>query len=109
MDRFSERPLATSLRERDAYASRLLDVDTQVKRIVAELTAKGFKSPYLRNYVVARINPVRFHKAKKGDTRPAMPIAEALTRMAAASKKFDAKSVSNSDIAWVAVGASASE
>ena len=109
VDRFSERPLATSLREREAFAARLLEVDTQVKRIVAELTAKGFKSPYLRNYVVARINPVRFHKAKKGDTKPAMPIAEALTRMAAAAKKFDAKSVSNSDIAWVAVGASASE
>src|SRR4051794_11617885 len=109
VDRFSERALSTSLREREGYASRLLDVDTQVKRIVAELTAKGFKSPYLRNYVVARINPVRFHKAKKGDTKPAMPIAEALTRMAAAAKKFDAKSVSNSDIAWVAVGASASE
>ena len=68
-------------------------------------TAKGFKSPYLRNYVVARINPVRFHKAKKGDTKPPMPIAQALTRMAAAAKKFDVKSVSNSDIAWVAVGA----
>jgi len=108
VDRFSERPLTTSLRERDGYASRLLDIDTQVKRIVAELTAKGFKSPYLRNYVVARINPVRFHKAKKGDTKPPMPIAEALTRMAASAKKFDAKSVSNSDIAWVAVGASAS-
>jgi ParB family chromosome partitioning protein len=109
VDRFSERPLATSLRERDAYAARLLDVDTQVRRIVAELTAKGFKSPYLRNYVVARINPVRFHKARKGDTKPPMPMAEALTRMAAAAKKFDAKTVSNSDIAWVAVGASASE
>ena len=71
-----------------ADAARLLEVDTQVKRIVAELTAKGFKSPYLRNYVVARINPVRFHKAKKGDTKPPMPIAEALTRMAAAAKKF---------------------
>ena len=109
MDRFSERPLATSLREREAFAARLLEVDAQVKRIIAELTAKGFKSPYLRNYVVARINPVRFHKAKKGDNKPPMPIAEALTRMAASAKKFDAKSVSNSDIAWVAVGASASE
>ncbi len=109
VDRFSERPLATSLREREAFAARLLEVDTQVKRIVADLAAKGFKSPYLRNYVVARINPVRFHKAKKGDTKPAMPIAEALTRMTAAVRKFDAKSVSNSDIAWVAVGASSSE
>ena len=109
VDRFSERPLTTSLREREAFAARLLEVDTQVKRIIADLTAKGFKSPYLRNYVVARINPVRFHKAKKGETKPAMPIAEALTRMTAAVKKFDAKSVSNSDIAWVAVGASSSE
>jgi len=55
--------------------------------------------------VVARINPVRFHKAKKGDTRAAMPIAQALTRMAAAAKKFNLESVSGSDLAWVAVGA----
>ena len=38
--------------------------------MVAALQARGFKSPYLRNYVVARINPVRFHKAKKGDDAP---------------------------------------
>ena len=37
-------------------------LQTQVKRIVAELQARGFKSPYLRGYVVARINPVRFHR-----------------------------------------------
>lgn len=109
VDRFSDRPLATSLRERDALAARLLEIDAHVKRIIADLTARGFKSPYLRNYVVARINPVRFHKAKKGDIRPPMPIAQALTRMAAAAKKFDVKSVSNAEIAWVAVGASSSE
>ena len=34
-----------------------------------------------------------------------MPIAQALTRMAAAAKNFNVDSVSNSDIAWVAVGA----
>jgi ParB family chromosome partitioning protein len=55
--------------------------------------------------VVARINPVRFHKAKKGDARAAMPVAQALTRMAAAAKKFNVESVSGSDLAWVAVGA----
>jgi ParB family chromosome partitioning protein len=109
VDRFSDRPLATSLREREAFASRLLDIDAQVKRIAASLQAKGFKSPYLRNYIVARINPVRFHKQKKGDTKPAMPIAQALTRMTAAAKNFKTDSVSNSDIAWVAVGASSQE
>ena len=109
VDRFSERALTASLREREDYASRLLEIDAQVKRVIADLTKKGFKSPYLRNYVVARVNPVRFHKVKKGDTKPPMPMAQALTRMAVASKKFDAGSVSNSDIAWVAVGAGSSE
>jgi len=107
VDRFADRPLVTTLRERDDYASRLLEIDAEAKRIVAELTKRGFKSPYLRNYVVARINPVRFHKAKKGDTKPPMPIAQALTRMAAAAKKFNLASVSNSEIAWVSVGAGA--
>jgi len=106
VDRFSERPLATSLRDRAAFAARLQEIDTQVKRIIGALQARGFKSPYLRNYVVARINPVRFHKPKKGDTQPPMPIAQALTRMAAAAKKFNVESVSNADLAWVAVGAS---
>jgi ParB family chromosome partitioning protein len=109
VDRFSDRTLAVSLRERQDSASRLIEIDTQVKRLIATLQAKGFKSPYLRNYVVARINPVRFHKAKKGDTKPPMPLAQALTRMAAAAKGFKLESVSNSDLAWVAVGAGGSE
>jgi ParB family chromosome partitioning protein len=109
VDRFSERPLASSLREREDHAARLLEIDAQVKRIIASLQQRGFKSPYLRNYVVARINPVRFHKAKKGDTRPPMPLAQALTRMTAAARGFKLDSVSNADLAWVAVGAGAQE
>jgi ParB family transcriptional regulator, chromosome partitioning protein len=109
VDRFSERTLAASLREREGFASRLLDIDGQTKRIIATLQTRGFKSPYLRNYVVARINPVRFHKAKKGDTKPPMPLAQALTRMAAAVKNFKVASVSNADLAWVAVGAGAAD
>jgi len=109
VDRFSERTLAASLREREGFASRLVDIDAQTKRIIATLKTRGFKSPYLRNYVVARINPVRFHKSKKGDTKPPMPLAQALTRMAAAVKNFKVDSVSNADLAWVAVGAGATE
>ena len=109
VDRFSERTLAASLREREGFASRLLDIDAQAKRIIAMLQSRGFKSPYLRNYVVARINPVRFHKSKKGDAKPPMPLAQALTRMAAAVKSFKVDSVSNADLAWVAVGAQSSE
>jgi ParB family transcriptional regulator, chromosome partitioning protein len=105
VDRFSDRTLLASLREREDYAARLSEIDTRVKKIIADLQARGFRSPYLRNYVVARINPVRFHKAKKGDAAPPMPIGQALTRMAAAARSFNPGSVSNSDLAWVAVGA----
>jgi ParB family chromosome partitioning protein len=109
VDRFSERILGASLREREGFASRLLEIDEQTKRIIEILQKRGFKSPYLRNYVVARINPVRFHKVKKGDDRPPMPLAQALTRMAATARKFNIDSVSNSDLAWVAVGAGGQE
>ena len=109
VDRFSERSLAVSLRERENAAARLRDIDVQVTRLIKALQTRGFKSPYLRNYVVARINPVRFHKLKKTDTAPPMPLAAALTRMAAAAKAFRIESVSNADLAWVAVGAAAAE
>jgi ParB family transcriptional regulator, chromosome partitioning protein len=109
VDRFSERGLAVSLRAREDHAARLQEIDARVKTLVAALQARGFKSPYLRNYVVARINPVRFHKAKKGVTAPPMPLAQALTRMAAAARSFNLSAVSNSDLAWVAVGAGSAE
>ena len=109
VDRFSERTLAASLAQREDYAARLAQIDARVKGIIAALQARGFKSPYLRNYVVARINPVRFHKVKKGDTAPPMALGPALTRMAASARGFNVGSVSNSDLAWVAVGAGSGE
>jgi ParB family transcriptional regulator, chromosome partitioning protein len=109
LDRFGDRPLATSLRQREDHAARLIEIDVRVKSIISALQARGFRSPYLRNYVVARINPVRFHKAKKGDGAPPMPLGSAITRMAAAARTFNLGSVSNSDLAWVAVGAGTGE
>jgi len=102
VDRYSDRTLPASLRMREDYAARVEEIDAAVGHIVADLQERGFKSPYLRNYVVARINPVRLHRAKKGEVAPPMPIAQALTRMAAAAKKFDLASVSARDLALVA-------
>jgi ParB family chromosome partitioning protein len=109
VDRLTTKALPVALRERAAYASRLQEIDNEVKRIVAELQARGMKSPYLRSYVVARINPVRFHKMKAGDKKPVMPIAQALLRMVAAAKKFDLGKVNMSDLAFVAAGAESAE
>ncbi len=102
VDRFAARPLAKTLAERAGFAARLLEIDAQVKRIVKGLEGRGFRSPYLRNYVVARINPVRFHKAAKGDAGPPMALGAALTRMAAAARRFDLASVRGSELALVA-------
>jgi ParB family chromosome partitioning protein len=109
VDRFSEKTLAVSLRDRADLAARLQEIDTRVKRIVTELQKRGMKSPYLRNYVVARINPVRFHRLKPGDRKPPMPILQALTRMAAGARGFDLAKVSLSDLAFVAAGAESAE
>ena len=109
VERFSDRPLARSLREREDYAARLLDIDAQVKRIVAGLQGRGFRSPYLRNYVVARINPVRWLKPRSAGAAPLMPMGQALTRMTAAARGFKLESVSHRDLAWIAVGAAAEE
>ena len=106
VDRFSAKPLPASLREREGLAARLLAVDDRVKEIVADLQKRGFRSPYLRSYVVARINPVRFHRAKKGETKPPMTLAAGLTRMAAGARGFDAASVRERDLALVAAVAS---
>lgn len=109
VDRFGDRTLPVSLRQREDYAARVESIDAQVKKIVEGLQKRGFKSPYLRTYVVARINPVRFHRAKKGETAPPMPLAEALTRMAASAKKFDLDSVRSGDLALVAAVSSAED
>jgi len=102
VDRFADKTLPAALRDREGFAARLLEIDGRVKEIVAELQKRGFQSPYLRTLVVARINPVRFVKQKRGETAPAMPIGAALTRMAASARKFDPTSVRERDLALVA-------
>jgi ParB family chromosome partitioning protein len=106
VDRFSDRTLVAGLREREGHAARLRAIDLEVRKAVAELQKRGFRSPYLRTFVVARCNPVRFHKMKRGETKPAMPIGEALTRMLGAVKRFDPAKVRQQDLALVAAVAS---
>jgi len=108
VDRFSDRSLTVSLRERAGWASRLLAIDVRAKQIIEGLKERGFRSPYLRNYVVARINPVRFVRPKKGESGPVMPIGAALTRMAASAKKLDVAKIRESEVALVAAASGGS-
>jgi ParB family chromosome partitioning protein len=109
VDRFLDLALPKALRQREQWAQRLMDIDDRVARHVKTLQEMGFKSPYLRQVVVARCNPVRWIPLKRGETKPPMPIAEALTRMAASVRKFEPKSIRAQDLALVAAVAPAED
>ncbi|HEY0707887.1 MAG TPA: chromosome partitioning protein ParB [Polyangia bacterium] len=57
-------PLAKAAELRAARAQKLLDLDEAVASVMEKLKERGFRSPYLRAFVVARINPLRFMKDK---------------------------------------------
>src|SRR5256714_4373958 len=59
---FSDASLAKALREHERIAAMLLELDERVAEVVKKLKAKGFVSPYLKSFVVARSNPLRFMK-----------------------------------------------
>src|SRR6058998_1347164 len=101
VDRFMDTSLPAALRQREQWAVRLMDIDDRVATHVKTLQEHGMKSPYLRQVVVARCNPVRWIPSKKGE-KPPMTMAELLTRMTANVRKFDPSKVRAQDLAFVA-------
>jgi ParB family chromosome partitioning protein len=87
VDAFLADPLPAALATRDARAARVLALDDAVDAAIAALKEHGFESPYLRSFVVARVNPLRF---QKGGT-PGFD--ETLDRMLDAARKFDAAKI----------------
>ena len=59
---FSDEPLSRAVKQHEKCAAMLLELDEQVVAVVQKLKAKGFVSPYLKAFVVARSNPLRFMK-----------------------------------------------
>jgi len=59
---FSGESLSKALKQHEKIAGMLLELDEKVAEVVKKLKAKGFVSPYLKTFVVARSNPLRFMK-----------------------------------------------
>ena len=93
VDEFLSVPLPKALEARADRVRDLLEIDDRVGEIVAALKERGFQSPYLRSFVVARINPLRF---RRGAT---IPLEEALGKMREAAKKFNPERVTQADLA----------
>jgi ParB family transcriptional regulator, chromosome partitioning protein len=93
IDEFLDEPIRTAVRERQRRGRALLAVDDAVGAAVEKLKAKGFVSPYLRPFVVARVNPIRFSKAESFD------FDEVIAKMRASAAKFNADKVRQEDLA----------
>ena len=98
---FLDEPIKKALSERERRATKLLGIDDEVGRIVQKLKGRGFTSPYLRPFVVARINPIRFSTSTEFD------VDDVLDRMQRAATKFNVEKIKQEDI--VRAGGAAEE
>jgi ParB family chromosome partitioning protein len=79
VDQYFEQPLSQTLGLRQARAEKLLALDEAVGAAVEKLKERGLTSPYLKAFVVARVNPLRFIKG----TPPSFDeLMETMTRRA---------------------------
>ncbi len=93
LDRFWDLPLSESLQVREQQAAQLLAWDDAVVAKVDELKAQGLVSPYLKYFVVARSNFLRFKKDGEFEFEPT------LAKLLAATLKLDVAKVSKDEVA----------
>src|SRR5579863_8155147 len=65
LETFSEDPLRTAFKDHEKRATMVLDLEEKVAAAVKKLKERGLVSPYLRSFVVARINPLRWIKGDR--------------------------------------------
>ena len=85
--------LPKALETRRERAGRVLELDAAVTEAMKKLKERGFESPYLRPFVVARVNPLRFKRGGNPD------VDETIETMLAAARRFDAGRVRADQVA----------
>ena len=95
VDQFLMKPVRAAIELRRERARTLLALDDQIVDQVEALKAKGLASPYLKSFVVARVNPIRF---RPKDASP-LSFDEVLDRMATAIAKFNPEKIKMEDVA----------
>ncbi|HEX9672062.1 MAG TPA: ParB N-terminal domain-containing protein [Burkholderiales bacterium] len=93
LETFSGDSLRKALHSHEKHAEKVFELDELVTGVVAKLKAKGLMSPYLRTFVVARINPLRWIQ---GDPPP---LEEVLKTMRERAAKFNTERIKQEDLA----------
>jgi ParB family chromosome partitioning protein len=95
VDAFLKKPLHVAMTMRRERAKTVLALDDQIVEQVEALKAKGLTSPYLKSFVVARVNPIRF----RPKDAPPLSFDDALDRMTKAAEKFNPEKIKFDDLA----------
>jgi ParB family transcriptional regulator, chromosome partitioning protein len=103
VDEFLDEPMAKALKERERRGKKMLKLDDAVSAAVEKLKARGLTSPYLKPFVVARVNYTRFSKATSFD------YDEALDKIIASAAKFNVDRVKQEDVAKAGGGGAPEE
>jgi ParB family chromosome partitioning protein len=93
VDALLEEKLSEALPERERRAKVVLAFDDAVSEAVARLKERGFESPYLKAFVVARVNPLRFMKGS------APPFDELFAQMTNRARGMDPGKIRGEDVA----------
>jgi ParB family transcriptional regulator, chromosome partitioning protein len=96
LENFSNEPLRSALKHHEKRATMVLDLEERVVAVVKKLKERGLVSPYLRSFVVARINPLRWIK---GD---APSFEDVLKTMHERVAKFNVEKIKPQDLAGAA-------
>ncbi len=92
IDDFLDEPMSRAIKERERRGKRIIKIDDAVAEIVEKLKAKGLTSPYLKPFVVARINPIRFSKSTEFD------FDDVIERTLKNAQKFNVEKVKQQDV-----------
>jgi ParB family chromosome partitioning protein len=93
LEAFSDEPIRSVLKVHERRATLLLELEEKVAEAVAKLKERGLQSPYLRSFVVARVNPLRWIQGE-------LPSAEkVLQTMRDRAARFNADKIKQQDLA----------
>ena len=96
LESFTDEPLRSAVKDHEKRATVVLDLEEKVGAAVKRLKERGLVSPYLRSFVVARINPLRWIKGEPP------PLEEVLKTMRERAARFNVEKIKPQDLAGAA-------
>ncbi len=96
LETFTDEPLGAAMKDHEKHALMVLDLEEKVAAVVKRLKERGLVSPYLRSFVVARINPLRWIQGEPP------PLEDVLKTMRERATKFNVEKIKPQDLAGAA-------